>query len=114
MKSAEIVLRRLCSQHLWAPTTDSPETVIQRFGAMQSQEFAYAKWSIAQRAIAIDVERVDQALASGAILRTHMVRPTWHFVAATDIRWMLAVTAPRVNVRFLPERECVHHCEDPV
>jgi hypothetical protein len=25
------------------------------------------------------------------------MRPTWHFVTAQDIRWMLALTAPRVN-----------------
>jgi len=25
------------------------------------------------------------------------MRPTWHFVAPTDIRWMLKLTAPRVN-----------------
>src|SRR5215208_5263002 len=31
----------------------------------------------------------------GAFLRTHILRPTWHFVAAEDIRWILEVTAPR-------------------
>ncbi|HYI96413.1 MAG TPA: winged helix DNA-binding domain-containing protein [Bryobacteraceae bacterium] len=98
MNNAEIVLRRLSSQRLWTPTSDSPEAVVHHFGAMQSQEFGYAKWSIAQRAVGVDVDRINQALASGTILRTHMVRPTWHFVAATDIRWMLTVTGPRVNV----------------
>ncbi|MDB4871818.1 MAG: hypothetical protein JWL97_2822, partial [Gemmatimonadales bacterium] len=29
--------------------------------------------------------------------RTHILRPTWHFVAAADIRWMLALSAPRVH-----------------
>jgi hypothetical protein len=27
----------------------------------------------------------------------HVLRPTWHFVTPADIRWMLALTAPRVN-----------------
>jgi len=33
----------------------------------------------------------------GHFLRTHILRPTWHFVAAEDIRWILEVTAPRVQ-----------------
>ena len=32
------------------------------------------------------------------ILRTHVMRPTWHVVAADDIRWLLKLTAPRVNL----------------
>ena len=33
----------------------------------------------------------------GTILRTHVLRPTWHFVTPADIRWMLALTGPRVS-----------------
>jgi len=64
---------------------------------MQSQEFAYAKWSVAQRTNGAINARMDQALADGTILRTHVVRPTWHFVLPADIRWLLDLTAPRVN-----------------
>lgn len=42
----------------------------------------------------VDIER---ELTDGKILRTHLLRPTWHFVAAEDIRWLLALTAPRVH-----------------
>ena len=42
-------------------------------------------------------DEVDRAFADGAILRTHVMRPTWHFVAPADIRWLLALTAPRVH-----------------
>src|SRR5205823_11718341 len=31
------------------------------------------------------------------ILRTHVLRPTWHFVLPEDIRWLLAATAHRVH-----------------
>ena len=41
--------------------------------------------------------RVERACADGRILRTHVLRPTWHFVLPADIRWMLALTAPRVR-----------------
>ena len=40
---------------------------------------------------------VDQAFDKGEFLRTHVMRPTWHFVAPEDIRWLLALTAPRVH-----------------
>jgi hypothetical protein len=39
---------------------------------------------------------VQQAFNEGRILRTHILRPTWHFVAPADIHWMLALTAPRI------------------
>jgi hypothetical protein len=36
---------------------------------------------------------VDQ----GRILRTHVLRPTWHFVTPADLRWMLELTAPHLH-----------------
>jgi hypothetical protein len=64
---------------------------------MQAQEFAFAKWSVAQRADRVSDASMDRAFAEGAILRTHVLRPTWHFVAPSDIRWLLDLTAPRVH-----------------
>jgi hypothetical protein len=29
-------------------------------------------------------------MTDGSIIRTHVLRPTWHFVAPEDLRWMLA------------------------
>jgi hypothetical protein len=68
-------------------------------GAMQAQELAVAKWSIAQRAGrgAVTDAEVDRALVDGALVRTHILRPTWHFVLREDLRWMMALSAPRVN-----------------
>jgi hypothetical protein len=65
--------------------------------ALQAQDFSMAKWSVAQRTVGATKADVDQALADGGILRTHVLRPTWHFVLREDIRWMLQVTAPRVT-----------------
>ena len=36
-------------------------------------------------------------LDDGAVLRTHVLRPTWHFVRAEDIGWLLDLTGPRVR-----------------
>lgn len=46
--------------------------------------------------------RIERAFDQGQILRTHVMRPTWHFVAPADIRWMLELTAPRVHSRMAP------------
>lgn len=64
---------------------------------IQAQDYAGAKWAVAQRTRGADDSMVEQALIDGSILRTHVLRPTWHFVAPADIRWMLALTAPRVH-----------------
>ena len=76
---------------------DTPEDVVGWLGAMQAQEFPVAKWSVAQRARDADNAEIDEVFASGGILRTHILRPTWHFVLRADIRWMLKVSGPRVN-----------------
>lgn len=97
MKSGEIAGRRMRSQRLWGVGLPTPEEVVGWLGAMQAQEFRVAKWSVAQRAAGVDEAAMDRAVADGTILRTHLLRPTWHFVLPADIRWLLALTAPRVN-----------------
>src|SRR4029078_1903951 len=67
-------------------------------GAVQAQEYAAAKWALGLRlqdgAVDADIER---AFEEGRILRTHVMRPTWHFVTPRDIRWLAELTAPRVH-----------------
>ena len=95
--SQTIAYRRLHNQHLWGPPLDTPEDVVRSLAAMQSQEFAYARWSVAQRANGVTASVIDRAFAEGAILRIHVIRPTWHFVSPADIRWILEISAPRVH-----------------
>ncbi len=71
--------------------------MVERLVAVQGQELAEARWSVAQRARDATEAGVERALASGALVRTHVLRPTWHLVAAADVRWLLALTAPRVH-----------------
>jgi hypothetical protein len=87
---------RLENQHLVSPAFDNPVDAIRALGAVQSQDYAGAKWALAQRTRRLAEPEVERAIASGAILRTHVLRPTWHFVLPEDVRWMLALTAPRV------------------
>src|SRR5690242_13553930 len=94
----DITHRRLGNQLLLAPTLTQPAAVVQRLGAVQAQDYAGAKWAVAMRIRGNVVDAaVEQAVGDGSILRTHVLRPTWHFVTPADIRWMLALTAPRVK-----------------
>ena len=89
--------QRLRNQHLIGTPLASPEQVVGWLGAVQAQDFAAAKWGVAQRARGCSDADVEAAFASGRILRTHVLRPTWHFVLPEDIRWLQALTAPRVR-----------------
>lgn len=80
----------------------SPEAVVAALGAVQAQDYLGAKWAVAQRAGDCTDSAVEEALDRGAILRTHVLRPTWHFVLPADIRWLLALTAPRVHALNAP------------
>jgi hypothetical protein len=98
MDGLEIAQRRLRNQLLAGKRTADPVDVVRHFGCVQAQEFAVAKWAVAQRAgSAVDADAMGRLVDDGAILRTHILRPTWHFVAADDIGWIQALTAPRVH-----------------
>ncbi|MDQ3956573.1 MAG: winged helix DNA-binding domain-containing protein [Actinomycetota bacterium] len=99
MKPQEIARWRMRQQRLWNSDLNTPEQALGWLGAVQAQEFAFAKWTLAQRTRNPDLGAIDKAFVDGTILRTHILRPTWHFVQAEDIRWMLAVSAPRVHQR---------------
>jgi hypothetical protein len=93
-----VILRaRLHNQLLTGTQPRSAASVVARLCAMQAQDFIGAKWAIGLRAGGLDDRAVEAAFDKGAILRTHVLRPTWHFVTPADIRWLLTLTAPRVH-----------------
>lgn len=98
MNKSLIVSQRLRNQRLKATEFRKPVEVVRWFGAMQAQEFNAAKWAIAQRLQSATNDSIEQAFNDGKIIRTHVLRPTWHFVSPKDIRWLLELTAPRVNI----------------
>ncbi len=95
----DIPLYRLHNQFLSQTDFTEPNHVVEWLGAVQSQEYAGAKWALAQRMQNAPTDAsIEKAFNEGKILRTHVMRPTWHFVTPTDIRWMLDLTAPRVKI----------------
>ncbi|MFD2942128.1 winged helix DNA-binding domain-containing protein [Flavobacterium notoginsengisoli] len=99
MIHSEISHHRMTAQKLFKTTQCSPQEVVKHFGAMQAQDYAMAKWAIGSRCDASEKE-IEEAVNSGKIIRTHILRPTWHFVAADDIYWMLELSAPQVKRLF--------------
>jgi DNA glycosylase AlkZ-like len=97
MKNFDIRHLRLHNQRLSTTTFKNPADAVGWLGAVQSQDYAGAKWALGQRIKDATDAAIEQAFNEGAILRTHVMRPTWHFVKPEDIRWMLALTAPRIN-----------------
>ena len=75
----------------------TPAEVVSYLGAVQAQDYAMSKWAVGMRCGNTVHDEVEQAIDQGLILRTHVLRPTWHLVHAEDIRWMLALSAPRIR-----------------
>lgn len=93
----DLLRRRLSNQKLTRSAFRTPADVVRWLGAVQAQDYAGARWALAQRAVGLTDAAVERAFDEGAILRTHVMRPTWHFVTPEDIQWMVALTAPRVH-----------------
>lgn len=91
---------RMSSQQLLRPQFSSPKEVVSYMGAMQAQEYTMAKWAVGIRLKSPSLCAIDEALVKGEILRTHVMRPTWHFVAAEDIRWMCRLSKERIRRAF--------------
>jgi Winged helix DNA-binding domain len=92
-----VLKRRLATQRLQGERFSSAADVVRLLGCVQSQEYAHALWSLGMRTSGLGAAEVQAEFDRGDFLRTHILRPTWHFVAAEDIRWILEVTAPRVQ-----------------
>lgn len=94
-----IVSQRIHNQRLSSSTLRRPVEVVRWMGAVQAQEYHAAKWALALRMRSAADQTIEEAFNNGEIIRTHLLRPTWHFVAPEDIRWLLKLTGPRVNLK---------------
>jgi hypothetical protein len=97
MTIQDILIQRLNNQQLAKHTYKTPQEVIYWLGAMQSQDYGGAKWALGQRLENYTDAILDEAYDKGEILRTHALRPTWHFVHPDDILWITRLNATRVK-----------------
>jgi len=98
MTNIEIARQRLFNQYVAGQSLKKPADVVQYMGAIQAQDYAGAKWAVGIRFQKSKDAAIDKAMANGSIIRTHVLRPTWHFVTPADARWMIELTAPRINI----------------
>ena len=97
MNLSEIAHYRLVSQQIATTKLTTAVEMVAWLGGVQAQEYTQTKWGIGVRLPHLKDIDIESNLTEGKILRTHLLRPTWHFVTAEDIRWMLKLTAPRVQ-----------------
>lgn len=97
MQNSDLLNQRLANHRLSGLGFEQPAQVVGWLGAVQAQDYPAAKWALGLRMQDATDQGIEGAFAEGSILRTHVLRPTWHLVTPADIRWLLALTAPRVH-----------------
>jgi hypothetical protein len=97
MNLSNITYMRLISQQLTGTKLITPKQVVSWMGAMQAQDFPMSKWAIGVRLPGSTDQLLEAAITDGEIIRTHLLRPTWHYAAADDIYWLLDLTAPQIK-----------------
>ncbi len=96
MDRGRVLAARLATQRLSGPPAVDPVQVVRELLCVQSQDAPLARAMIALRCDGRAAD-VQAAVATGALVRTHVLRPTWHYVAAEDLRWLLALTSVKVE-----------------
>lgn len=97
--TASIAALRLYNQHIRQQSLTTPSSIVAWLGAVQAQDYHNAKWAVGLRLVNGTDALVEQAMHAGDIIRTHVLRPTWHFVAPADLRWMLQLSAPQIKTQ---------------
>jgi len=97
MTFPELSRLRMLNQQIEGSVCTSPKELLSSMGAIQAQDFAMAKWAIGQRIPDSTRLSIETAYDAGNIIRTHLMRPTWHLVSSDDIYWMLELTAPQIR-----------------
>jgi hypothetical protein len=97
MPITNLIQLRLQNQQLSQQEFSTPADLAHYMGAVQAQDYTGAKWALGMRLKGCTDELIEKAFTDGDIIRTHVLRPTWHFVHPKDIRWMLELTARRIQ-----------------
>jgi len=93
----EIASQRIVNQHIGKTNYSTAKEVVASMAAMQAQDFTMSLWAVGIRLPHSNQQSILQEFNNGEILRTHLLRPTWHMVSSDDISWMLKLTAPQVK-----------------
>ena len=108
----DIARWRLRSQHLVEPRLATAGEVVGALLAVQAENPGQSAWAVAARTATPDAADLARLLDDGRVVRTHVLRPTWHYVAADDVAWLVELTAPRVRRTTQQQLRTVHGMDD--
>ena len=97
MNSDKLVQLRLSNHHVSDEKFKTAKEIVTWMGAIQAQDYNMAKWAVGIRLSGSTGRIVEESIDKGDVIRTHLLRPTWHLVSADDIYWMLELTAPHIK-----------------
>ncbi len=97
MNQSDIAPIRLVSQQLSGTKLTTPKEIVAWMVAMQAQDYRMAKWAIGVRLPGSTDQDIEASVDTGGIIRTHLLRPTWHFVSAEDVSWLVDLTRAQIK-----------------
>ncbi len=97
MITSEISIQRLIRQNIVGPKTWRVKDLAGYLGAVQAQDYNMSKWAFGIRLRGSTESMINEAIDKGEIIRTHILRPTWHYVSSDDIYWLLDLTAKHLR-----------------
>lgn len=97
MTLQDIANLRLHNQQIAGKEFNSPKDIVGWMGAIQAQDYNMAKWAVGLRLPDSTYQIIENSIDRGEIIRTHLLRPTWHLVSANDIHWMLDLTGLQIK-----------------
>ncbi len=112
VRDLDIARWRLRSQCLVSPHAPSAGEVVRSLLAVQAENPSQAAWAVASRTQHPDHGDLAGLLDDAVVLRTHVLRATWHFVLAEDLGWLLDLTGPRIRRYISPPLRTVHGLDE--
>lgn len=97
MDDRTIARWRLANQRLADGDHPSPVAAVQDLLGVQAENYAQTVWGLAERSPGLTDGEFGRLFDEGEILRTHVLRPTWHFVRSDDLLWLTELTTPRAR-----------------
>lgn len=107
-----VLAQRLHTQCLTSSLAQSVTAVVHPLLCVQAQDAPLARWSVAMRMGCPGDEVIRSAIDAGQLIRTHILRSTWHYLLPEDLRWLLELTSPKL-LRSMAARHRQLGLDDP-
>lgn len=91
---------RFRSQLLDGAAAPGASAAVRSLLAVQAENLDQTGWAIASRCSGLTPAGLADLVGSGELVRTHVLRPTWHLVHRDDLAWLLELTGPRLRVQL--------------